>query len=107
MKKAGVEIDVPFVLTPHLVDWLMDAGPVDYAGMDRVPLLWSTIADWSAMTKIVPAPWEARLLRRLSAEWLGESRRAEKPDCPAPTADEATIQSRRKLVERKLAAMFG
>jgi hypothetical protein len=58
------------------------------------------------LTGVDVLPWEARLIRRLSGEFLSQSHKAEKPDCPAPWADDAPLIANREAVSRKLAAEF-
>lgn len=44
------------------------------------------------------SPWECSTLRRLSIDYLNESHRATKPDCPPPFAD-STDAARLKAAE--------
>jgi hypothetical protein len=90
-----------------LYDRLMEIGPVDYAGMDREPLRWGTIAAWQDAIGIRQPPWVSRLMRRASAAWLSESRKAEKPGAPQPYQIEETVAAERTVVDRQIAAMFG
>lgn len=105
MKADGITPVFPPHPAPHLVDYLMEIGPVEPAGMDNGPIGWSTMRHWQDQTGVTLEPWQARLIRQLSIEYLGEMRRAREPDCPAPwggmTAD------RRAAVEAKLRAAFG
>lgn len=105
MKADGIEPEMPPLSLSHIFDRLMEIGPVEYAGMDRVPLSWAAIREWSLQMVTPLAPWESRLIRRLSAEWLAESRRAVEIDCPPPWLVQTS--SNRDAVNRKLAALFG
>lgn len=105
MKADGVEPEMPPLSAPHLFDRLMEIGPVDFGGMDRVTLGWCTIIAWREATSTTLAPWEARLIRRASAEYLAETRRASKVDAVAPWG--VGTASYREAVDRRLAAMFG
>lgn len=105
LQSEGIEPEMPPLFTPWLFSHLMEAGPVEAGGMDRVPLSWGEIGEWSDRTRTPLAPWEARMIRRASTEYLSEVRRAEKPDCPPPWGEEMT-EDRRELVNRKLNAMF-
>ena len=90
---------------PHLVGYLMEVGPTELTGMDRAPISWATLDCWCRMTGAIIAPWEARLLRRLSSDFLGESKRAEKPDCPPPWHSPGTAEAR-DAINAKLQSFF-
>src|SRR3546814_18930817 len=68
--------------------------------MGAAPLSWQSIRSWSDMTGIYPAPWEARLIRKLSIEYLAEGRRAESENCPPPWRAEVTERERETEVQR-------
>ncbi|MEK9213131.1 phage tail assembly chaperone [Sphingomonas sp. 2378] len=90
---------------PHLIERFMEMGMVEAAGMGTVALSWPTIAAWSQMTGVRLSPWEARLIRRLSVEYLAEGRRAEVETCPAPwkaPVSKAEIEAERAALERLL-----
>jgi len=82
--KSGVRPKMPPNPLPHVIDRLVEMGLTEAAGMGTVAISWQTLAAWSSMTGIVLAPWEARLIRTLSAAYLAESRGAESENCPAP-----------------------
>jgi hypothetical protein len=105
MRRDGIDPLMPPCPAPHIIAYLMEAGPVETAGMDRVPLSWREIHYWQHDTAVSLEPWEARLLRQLSGEYLSQSRKAEKPDCPAPWG--AMTQDHRDAVEKKLLKLFG
>ena len=68
----------------HIVGYLFDMGPVSAGGMSGAPLSYLEIQAWQHCSGIELDAWEARTLRRLSAEYLSESTRATKRDCPPP-----------------------
>lgn len=68
----------------HITGWLVEIGLTEAAGMGAGPLSWREINEWCLGTCLDLAPWERRLLRRLSTEYLAESRRAESENCPPP-----------------------
>ena len=104
-ERGDDDIEMPPITAPHLFERLMEIGPVDLAGMDRAPLRPGTIAAWSADLGITLPPWEVRLLRRLSAEYLAQSRDAVEVDAPPPwSAPDADLRNR---LDRKLALLFG
>lgn len=103
MQADGIEPMMPPVPPAPYLDWLLELGPTEAAGMGVVAVGWRTIDAWCSRTGVDLAPWEARLLRRLSGEWLAESDRARKPDCPAPWGGE-TVEGNRAAVAAKVGA---
>ena len=87
------------------IDWLMDAGPIESAAAGSSAIGWRTLQAWQEGTGIALEPWEARLLRRLSGDWLREAERARKPDCPAPWTGEP-IEINREAVAKKVGLAF-
>lgn len=79
---------------PHVIDRLVEIGLTEAAGMGVGPISWGTLTEWQRNTGVRLAPWEARLLRRLSVAYLAESRAAEHENCPAPWGAPATAQER-------------
>lgn len=69
---------------PVITERLTEIGLTEAAGMGVGPISWAAIAGWQAATGVDLAPWEARLIRRLSVEYLAENRRAESETCPPP-----------------------
>ncbi|WP_419827657.1 phage tail assembly chaperone [Sphingomonas sp.] len=69
---------------PHIVDRLMEIGLHEAAGMGVVPLSWREITAWQENTGVRLEAWEARLIRRLSADYVNESRLAEDESRPSP-----------------------
>jgi len=86
MKEAGTEPHFPYNPLPRFIDRLMEIGPVEPAGMDRGPITWQSIVAWQTATRTKLRPWEMRMLRRLSCDYLTESRAAEEMHRPAPWA---------------------
>lgn len=105
MGKAAAASAMPPNPMPHITERLIEMGLVEVAGMGAVPLSWSTLSAWSQMTGVRLCPWEARTMRRLSAEYLAEGRRAEDMTCPPPWAapvSEVEISSEQAALERVL-----
>jgi len=96
--------DFPPIRTPWVIDWLMEVGPTDSGAMGAVPISWSSIGHWQQCMGHDLQPWIARLLRRLSAEFVAETVRAREPDCPPPWA--ATTSLNRDEVSRKVTNAF-
>lgn len=84
MKKERIAPQMPPNPAPHIVERLIELGITEAAGMGAAPLSWREIDAWCNRTGVDLDPWEARLLRKLSAEYLAESRRAEDETCPPP-----------------------
>jgi hypothetical protein len=68
----------------YLVAYLWDIGPTMVAGMGLGPLTHEEIRAWQSNTGVWLQPWETRILRQLSMDYIVEMRDAEKPSCPAP-----------------------
>lgn len=101
LKKAGIRNPpMPPNPMPHLVDRLIEMGLTEAGGMGAAPLSWLTIDAWQRVTGVTIAPWEARLIRRLSTDYLAMSRAAESENCPAPWRAPITAEQRASEVER-------
>ena len=74
----------PLDVGGYMVGYLLEIGPVVASGMGQGPISHQEVLAWQALTGIVLQPWETRCLRRLSHEYLAESRKAEKRDAKAP-----------------------
>lgn len=59
----------------YLIGYLFEIGPVMESGLGPVAITYGEIDSWCRLTGIRLTPSEARLLRRLSAEFLRESRK--------------------------------
>lgn len=93
LKSYGIDPDMPpLEWGNYLVDHLFEFGPVMAAGMGSAPLAPSEIEAAQRLLGIQFQPWEARLLMRLSREYLGESHRATEHGCAPPWDDEAVRQ---------------
>ena len=102
MKRDSINPEMPPSPAPHIIDRLIEIGLSEPAGMGAAPLSWQTIAAWQHDTCVRLAPWEARLLRRLSNDYLAESRRAEDETCPPPwgaPVSEAAIQAELRALD--------
>ena len=88
LKRGGMdEPDMPPCDALYLVGYLFEIGPTLPAGMGEGPLTHGEIASWQSNTGVRLESWEARLLRRLSLDYLNESYKARARDCPAPWGD--------------------
>lgn len=75
---------------PHIINRLIEIGLTEAAGMGSGPISWQSISAWQGLTGILLPPWEARLMRTLSLEYLMMGRKAEDENCPAPWFAPAT-----------------
>jgi hypothetical protein len=91
---------------PVLVQWLIEIGPTEQAGMGSSAISWRTLEAWQAFTGIRLEPWQGRLLRRLSGDWLVEADKATKPDWPEPWVDPAAIAVNRVMIGRNIGSVF-
>jgi hypothetical protein len=106
MKRDGVVPAMPFNPAPHILSRLIEIGLTESNGMGATPLSWREINEWQRAMSIELAPWEARLIRRLSVEYLTEGRRAESENCPPPWRAEVT-QRERDLEQARLEMLLG
>lgn len=97
MKRHGIVPALPDSPFPHIIDRLVEIGLTEAAGMGAAPLSWQSIRAWQEVLSVSLSRWEARMIRKLSVEYLAESRRAESENCPAPWRGEIT--EREKQVE--------
>jgi hypothetical protein len=98
-EEAGGEPDLPPIDQEimYLVGALFDAGPVSAGGMAIAPLTWTEIDAWQRCVGACFAPWEARLIRVLSAEYVNEYNAAAAHDAPMPWIPESTTERREKI----------
>lgn len=89
LQERGIEPRMPpLEWAGHLVEYLFEFGPTMAAGMGSGPLTPSEIEAAQRLLGIQFQPWEARLLLRLSREYLAESHRATEQSCAPPWQDE-------------------
>ncbi len=100
MKSDGITPQMPPNPAPHIIDRLIEIGLTEAAGMAAGPLSWQEIDAWCNRTGVDLPPWEARLIRRLSSEYLSESRKAEDENCPPPWRAPVTQRERDVEMER-------
>jgi hypothetical protein len=84
MQKDGINPAMPPNDAPHLLEYFWDVGPTIHGSMGESAVDWPQIESWQRQTGIELQPWQVRLLRRLSGEYLAESQKATKPNYPAP-----------------------
>lgn len=104
MKAAKIEPPMPPNPAPYLTNWLFEIGPTMAVGMGEDRLSLRCIADELGAIGVKPLPWEIRLLRRLSGDFLTSRELAKRPDCPPPYGKIEEIMDRGN-VSRKLRMM--
>lgn len=99
---AGGQPDLPEIdqEIEFLVAYLFDAGPMSAGGQSQSPLTWADLQAWERGSGITLHPWQARLLRALSAEYLSESLTADAHDAPPPWVREADREKIAKHIRR-------
>jgi hypothetical protein len=107
MLDAGIEPALPDNPHPPLVDYLMEAGPTVSGSMGEAALDWRDIAAWKELACVDLPPWQAKLLRRLSTEYLAERQAAVAPERPPPWAPDVTSSENRAAVDAKVRGIFG
>ena len=68
----------------HIIDALLQVGPIAASGMGLGAVSWQEIKAWHEATRSSLAPHELQLLRTLSAEYLQSYDKAKALDCPPP-----------------------
>jgi hypothetical protein len=103
MKADDVEPDMPPVeWGRYLVEYLFEFGPTMAAGMGSAPLAPSEIEAAQRLLGIQLQPWEARLLLRLSREYLEESHRATQYNCAPPWRDPIAEQADQMATAKRM-----
>lgn len=107
LSKTPIEMP-PLEWGSYLVDYLFEFGPTVAVGMGNGPVTGVELLAWQELLNIDFQPWEARLLRRLSSEYLDESHKATARDCPppfgaAPVLRQARAKDMQHSIDRFLA----
>ncbi|WP_049759298.1 hypothetical protein [Novosphingobium aromaticivorans] len=106
MRAAGLEVRLPPNPAPYLIDWLMEIGPTAPGAMSHVAVGWRDIAAWQEAMGVDLLPWEAALVRQLSADFANQLHDAEDQACPAPWSEQKAVEDNREAVSRKLEMTF-
>jgi hypothetical protein len=107
LKRRKVVPTMPPCGAPELIARLIEIGLIEGGGMAQAPLSWSAINEWAIGQCVALPPWERRLLRRLSVEYLAEGRRAESENCPAPWRSPVVTQAEKDAEVDQLRAVLG
>lgn len=74
------------------VAMLFEAGPTSAAGQGMGVITWQEFEAWQRCTGVALPPWQLRLLRRLSGEYVTEYNQAGAHDAPPPWARERELK---------------
>lgn len=85
---GSAQPDMPQCSAPHIIQWFFEVGPAT----GEYPVTFSEIRDWSFCTGITLQPWDARMIRTLSKQYLNECSRARDEKCLPPWEDDAAIK---------------
>lgn len=108
LQDADVEPEMPELeWGRHLIDYLLEVGPVAATGMGSAPITFTELSNWQAQLGLRLSPWEVRTLRRLSAEYNSESQLATTPDRDPPFASSDAARLRNAQIERDLDNFLG
>jgi len=90
----------------QLIGYLWDCGPTAAGGMGEAPLSHQDIWCWQENSGIELDAWEARMLRRLSGEYLAQCQASTSPQCPSPIAPPELSDDERNRVAEKVKGAF-
>jgi len=88
----------------YIIQWLFEAGPIDFSPMGASPLDWQVIKAWADIQGIELEPREADALRQLSMAYLSQQQKSEDKACPPPWVDPQQID--RDKVADKVSSTF-
>lgn len=107
LKRKTITPLMPPNPAPALIARLIEIGLTEGGGMAPVPLSWGAINEWAKAVEVDLEPWEKRLMRALSVEYIAESRRAERESCPAPWRAPVITQAEREAEVDELRSLLG
>lgn len=100
MKEDKIVPQLPRNPAPLIIQRWREIGPVEAAGTGTGPISWQSIHIWQQGMRLRLDRWEARLIRKLSIEYLAEGRRAESENCPPPLRAKVTERQREVELDR-------
>ncbi|MDZ4251206.1 MAG: hypothetical protein U1A72_01355 [Sulfuritalea sp.] len=93
----------PIECGQYLLDFLYEVGPVLNGDMGSAQLTHVELNKWQENIGLCLSPWEVRVLRMLSLDYLIQSQQSTKPECVPPYGPVA----HRAAVAKKIDAVFG
>jgi hypothetical protein len=82
--KSGKQVIWPELRLTYLFEALLDVGGYMPNGMGNTPLTWQEINAWNTAIGFDLQPWEARILKSSSTEYVSQMILASKANCPPP-----------------------
>lgn len=80
----GRQVIWPPLRLAYLFQVFIEVGPILNTEMGRTPIGWREIEAYQAIIGFDFRPWEAKILRAASTEYLAQMQSATKADCPPP-----------------------
>lgn len=84
IRKAGKEPLWPDLQLRYLFDLLLEVGPITSTEMGASVISWQEVGAYCNVIGFDIRPWEAKILRTASSEYLTQMRIASKENCPPP-----------------------
>ena len=84
--EAGEDVDLPYVPPEYIyfINILFESGPATYSRDGVAPLSWRELDAYKTLCGVSLAPWQARLIRSLSSDYVIEYNAARAQDAPPP-----------------------
>jgi hypothetical protein len=84
MKADGIEPEMPEISAEYLIGYLWEVGPTVPGPSGEVRITNTELRHWQENSGITLQPWECRILRRLSSDYVNECYAAAKPEAKPP-----------------------
>lgn len=105
-KDEDYDPDMPPVdVGGHLIGYLFEIGPAAPGAAGAVTISHQEIVAWQTLTGVRLQSWEARFIKRLSAEYVTELHKAEKPSRMSPWQSTDSAPSRADVAKALQAAI--
>lgn len=101
------DLEMPSVNGRYLIDYLYEIGPTISSGDGQAIIPQSEIIAWMSNTGVELEPWEIRIIRILSGEYLSEHYLSLKHDRPCPWDACPYLNVYKNLFWKRLRAAFG
>lgn len=86
----------------YLIVYLFEVGPAAAGVAGAIPVPYKELLAWQEGIGLTLNPWEFRTLRLLSAEYVVESKLAEKKDRPAPWVNPDSEEHKAKILPGRI-----
>ncbi len=90
----------------NVIDYFFECGPALFGSSGPLPLSHCEIAAWKENTGRELSPWEAKLLRQMSIEFVDWSAKAKDPSCLSPIAEPELTAEARDNVSQRVSSFF-